>query len=98
MALFKYFKPSKSSETVSSEEFNSNLNEREKDKVVKELRNIEENKKKRSKYHVWTPAQRAEIGKYAAEHGNASAVRTLGLKYPGLKRQTVSDLNWLMLN
>jgi len=91
MALFKYFKPSKPSETVSSEEFNSNLNEREKDKVVKELRNIEENKKKRSKYHVWTPAQRAEIGKYAADHGNASAVRTLGLKYPGLKRQTVSD-------
>jgi len=80
MALFKYFKPSKPSETVSSEEFNSNLNEREKDKVVKELRNIEENKKKR-----------AEIGKYAADHGNASAVRTLGLKYPGLKRQTVSD-------
>ena len=27
----------------------------------------------------------------AADHGNASAVRTLGLKYPGLKRQTVSD-------
>ena len=74
MALFEYFKPSKPSETVSSEEFNSNLNEREKDKVVKELRNIEENKKKRSKYHVWTPAQRAEIGKYAADHGNASAV------------------------
>ena len=64
MALFKYFKPSKPTETVSSEEFNSNLNEREK---------------------------RAEIGKYAADHGNASAVRTLGLKYPGLKRQTVSD-------
>ena len=64
MAFFKYFKPSKPSETVSSEEFNSNLNEREK---------------------------RAEIGKYAADHGNASAVRSLGLKYPVLKRQTVSD-------
>ena len=26
-----------------------------------------------------------------ADHGNASTVRILGLKYPGLKRQTVSD-------
>ena len=52
---------------------------------------MEESKGKRSKYRVWTPAQRAEIGKHAADHGNASTVRILGLKYPGLKRQTVSD-------
>ena len=52
---------------------------------------MEESKGRRSKYRVWIPAQRAEIGKHAADHGNASTVRILGLKYPGLKRQTVSD-------
>ena len=90
MALFKYFKPSKPSETVSTDE-NPTLNEREKDSVFEELRKVEENKGKRSKYCVWTPAQRAEIGKHAANHGNATTIRLLGLKYPGLKRQTVSD-------
>ena len=43
-------------------------------------------------YRIWTPTQRAEIGKHAAEHGNASTVGAMGLKYPGLKRQTVSDI------
>ena len=85
MALFKYFKPSKPSETVSTDE-NPSLNEREKDSVVDELRKVEENKGKRSKYRAWTPAQRAEIGKHAANHGNATAIKLLGLK-----RQTVSD-------
>ena len=28
---------------------------------------------------------------HAAEHGSASTVRAMGLKYPGFKRQTVSD-------
>ena len=67
------------------------MSQREKEKVIDELHVAEESKGKRSKYHVWTPAQRAEIGKHAADHGNASTVRILGLKYPGLKRQTVSD-------
>ena len=89
MALFKYFKPSNPSETLATEQ--NNLSQRENEKVVDELHIVEESKGKRSKYCVWTPAQRAEIGKHAAEHGNASTVRILGLKYPGLKRQTVSD-------
>ena len=42
-------------------------------------------------YRIWTPTQRAEIGKHAAEHGNASTVRPMSLKYLGLKRKTVSD-------
>ncbi len=74
MALFKYFKPTKPSETVSTEE-KQTLSVREKDSVVDELRKVEENKEKRSKYRVWTPAQRAKIGKHAADHGNASAVK-----------------------
>ena len=28
---------------------------------------------------------------HAAEHGDASTVRAMGLKYPGLKLKTVSD-------
>ena len=67
------------------------MRKRENEKVIDELRSVEENKGKRQKYLVWTPTQRAEIGKHAAEHGNASAVRAIGLKYPGLKRQTVTD-------
>ena len=47
---------------------------------------------------MWTSTQRVKIGKHAAEQGNASAVRAMGLKYPGLKQQTVSDVklacNW----
>ena len=52
---------------------------------------VKESKGKRQKYCMSTPTQRAEIKKHAAEHGNASTVRAMGLKYPGLKRQTVSD-------
>ena len=92
MALYLYFKPSKPSkpsETLATEQ--NNLNKREGEKVIDELRSVEENKEKRQKYRVWTPTQRAEIGKHAKEHGNTSTVRAMGLKYPGLKRQTVSD-------
>ena len=90
MALYKYFKPSKPSETLATEQ--NNLSKTENEKVIDELRSVEENKGKRQKYRIWTPTQRAEIGKHAAEHGNGSIVRAMGLKYPGLKRQTVSDL------
>ena len=89
MALYKYFKISKPSETLATEQ--DNLSQKEREKVIDELHVVEESKRKRSKYRVWTPAQRAEIGKHAADHSNASTVRILGLKYPGLKRQTVSD-------
>ena len=64
---------------------------------LKHLQNIEEHKEKRQEYRVWTPTQRAENGKPAAEHGNASSVMTLQypevkvLQYHGLKRQTVND-------
>ena len=89
MALYKYFNTLKPSETLATEQ--NDMSQREKEKVIDELRIVEENKGKRSKHRVWTPAQRAEIGKHATEHGNASTVRILDLKYPGLKRQTVSD-------
>ena len=67
------------------------MSQKEREKVIDELHVVEESKGKRSKSRVWTPAQTAEIGKHTADHGNASTVRILGLKYPGLKRQTLSD-------
>ena len=89
MALSKYFKISKPSETLATEQ--DNLSQRERENAIDELHVVEESKGKRSKYRVWTPAQTAEIDKHAADHGNAYTVRILGLKYPGLKRQTVTD-------
>ena len=67
------------------------MSKRENEKVIDELLSVEENKGKRQKYRIWTPTQKVEIGKHAVEHANASTVRAMGLKYPGLKRQTVSD-------
>ena len=52
---------------------------------------MEETKGKQQKYRVWTPTQRAEIGRYSAEHGNTSTVRAMCLEYPVSKQQTVSD-------
>ena len=67
------------------------MSKRENEKVIDELRSVERSKRKRQRYCVWVPTQRAEIEKNAAEHGNAPAVTAVGLKYPGLKRLAVSD-------
>ena len=60
--------------------------------MIAPFNNTTENKGKRQNHCIWKPAQRAEIGKHAAEHGNASTVGAMGLKYHELKRQTVSDI------
>ena len=52
---------------------------------------MEETKGKQQKYRVWTPTQRAEIGRYSAEHSNTSTGRAMFLEYPVSKQQTVSD-------
>ena len=59
--------------------------------MIDELQSVEESREKRQNYLLSTPVTRAEICKHAAEYGNASVVRTMSLKYPGLKQQTVSD-------
>ena len=88
MAFYKYFKRSKPSEVLKNDD---SLTIREKKAVAEELRKSEDSNRKRQKYCKWTYVQRAEIGKHAAQHGIAATVRLLGGKYPGLKRQTVSD-------
>ena len=65
--------------------------------MIDELRSVEENKGKRQDYRIWTPTQRTEIGKHVAEDGNGSTVRAMGLKYPGLKRQTGSGFKFAYL-
>ena len=52
--------------------------------MTDELGSVEESKGKRRKYRVWTQTQRAEIPKHSSEHGKASVVRAMGLKYHGL--------------
>ena len=52
---------------------------------------IENRKRKRKPYRVWTAAGRAEIGKPAFDKGNTTAVRLLSHKYAGLIKQAVSD-------
>ena len=50
MALHEFFKPSKPSETLATEQ--NNLSKRENEKVIDELRSVEENKGKRQKYRI----------------------------------------------
>ena len=48
---------------------------------------------KRGAYTKFTPAQKAEIGKQAAEHGVAATVRYFGNKYPGFQESSVRTWN-----
>ena len=79
---------SKPSEVLKEE---VSLTIKEKETVAEELWKSENSNKKRQKYCKWTHVQRVEIGKHVPWHENAVTVRLLGGKYPGLKRQIVSD-------
>ena len=91
MSLLKYFKPVEKSpnELVESNSVANILTERETEEISNQL--INQTGKKRKKYRIWTPEQRAEIGKHAATKGNTSALLCLKEKYPELTKQTVSD-------
>ena len=84
MALHEYFKTSKRSEVLKDD---NSLTIKEKEAVAGELRKSEDSNGKRQKYCKLTHLRRAEIGKHAAQHGNAATVRLLGGKYLGLKTQ-----------
>ena len=59
--------------------------------VQKQLQKEEKKKTGRSSYHKYSNAERAELGKFAAQHGVAKTVRSFSAKYPGLKQQSVSE-------
>ena len=79
---------SKSSEVLNED---VSLTIKEKETVVEELWTSENSNRKCQKYCKWAHVRRVEIGKHAPWHGNVVTVRLLGGKYPGLKRQIVSD-------
>ncbi len=71
MALLKYFSPSLPKKVPSLTE-----NElKEANAAVKQLQEGGDESGKRGKYNDYTAEERAQIGKYAAEHGPAKAVR-----------------------
>ena len=84
MSLFKYFQPANA--TVSTE-----ATSRESEEVAKQLKIVQEKGRKRKKYRMWTPEERAEIGKYAYDHGNKATLLHMHQKYPELKHQTVTE-------
>ena len=56
----------------------------------------------RGKYTHYTPAQRAQIGRYALENGNERARKNFASKFPDLKESTIRNLrrpikiNWII--
>lgn len=91
MSLLNYFKPATkdTEEIVRSLNETNNITQVERDEITKQI--AEDKSKKRKKYRVWKPEERAEIGKHAVTRGNKSALLCLKTKYPELTRQTISD-------
>ena len=52
---------------------------------------MQDKRKKRKKYCLWTPQQWLEIGKHAAKNGNASKLRFLSSKYLHLTKQSITE-------
>ena len=52
---------------------------------------VQEKGKKQKKYRLWTPEERAEIGKYAFDHSNKSTLLHMHQKYPELTHQTITE-------
>ena len=91
MSLLKYFKPVSTGEVIESSDVLNNVTSIEREEIAIQLN--ADKSKKRKKYRVWKPEERAEIGKLAAERGNKSALLHLKKKYPELTRQTLSDFS-----
>ena len=92
MSIFNYFKKVASNvvEDCIEEEL-PNITIREREEIVVSLQDLEERGKSRGKYKIWSGDEKKEIGNYAIKHGVSKTVRELSKKYPGLKKQTVSD-------
>ena len=91
MSLLKYFKPVSTGEVIESSDVLNNVTSIEREEIAIQLN--ADKSKKRKKYRVWKPEERAEIGKLAVERGNKSALLHLKKKYPELTRHTLSDFS-----
>ena len=88
--ITEYFKLApKPSEVVSA--VRSDFTNREKEGVVKQLSEKEENVKKRGKYRTFSVTEKLEIGEYAIRHGVASTLRYFSSKCPGISKQSIID-------
>ena len=89
MALFKYFSrvPTLPAKVPS-------LSEKELERTNADVKQVlEGDNKGRGKYNEYTSEVRAQIGKYAAEHGPAKAVRHFSkLSSPRTQLSTVSSI------
>ena len=84
MSIANYFKPvPKPSKVVSTLESVTN---REKEEIVKTLKEVEEKPKKRGKYRSWTVIEKIEIGKYAIRNGVSATLRHYSTKFPGISK------------
>ena len=99
--ILKYCKPAKSSCSSSSSsllEPNGSLSEKVPSKAIElanaKVTSLKEEPCGRGPYLIFTPAQRFEVGKQAAEHGVTASMRYFAKKYPELplKETTVRRL------
>ena len=104
MSLYNFFKKiPKETSTIVAEttpEETPNITEIERTEVVESLRRFEDKKvsQPRGKYRSWTPEEKLEIGKHAMQYGVGKTVKLLAVKYPGLKKQSVSDFKKLVVS
>lgn len=97
MSLLKYFKPSKeglsTAESLLSSKMTAAANKAVQEVLEKQdvtaTDSKDKDKKKRVYNTTFTDEDRAAIGKHAAEHGNAAAVRQFKWKYSDLGESTV---------
>ena len=102
--LYNYFQkvPKKPSdalgETSATTDDEPIITPREREEVRKSLLSLEEKGAKRGKYRMWTLEEKIEIGSYANKYTVAKTVRDFQHRYPGLKKQSVSDFKKITLN
>lgn len=74
MSLLNYFEPvtKDTEEIVQTLNETDNITEVERDEITKQI--VQDKSKKRKKYRVWKPEERAEIGKHAVTRGNKSTL------------------------
>ena len=91
MSILNYFKAKTTLPTASQPSLTEDAVQcanREVERVLEELQ-MQGGRRKRKAYSTFSDEDRAVIGKYAAENGNASALKKFKVSKPGLIESTV---------
>ena len=101
MALLRYFKAKASLPTAEETALGDTVTQLANTAVLREIQ--AKRPKKRKAYTMYTAEQRATIGKYASEHGNAAAVKKFKADFEGgqlgestvrlFKKRYIEELN-----